>query len=238
MIDKSTGIVINSIKYGDSSKIITAFTKDYGKLAFIAKGARNTKSKFGAALEALTISEFTFYNKVNSDLLLLSNADIIKSNVKLIKDNGKLLTGLMTAEAVNNTQEKRNINSTLYQLFEDLIYKLNDCQNEPFHLFNLFMFNLSQIMGFAINRFEILPLNADYFIDLADASISNERPISKDYYKFNYDEITYFYNLFFTENVIEYKLTKSSTQYFYDFWVRFFSFHLERKFSLKSANLL
>jgi len=238
MIEKSQGIVLNSIKYGDSSKIVTVFTKDFGKIAFIAKGARVAKSKFGASLELLTVSEFTFYNKLSSDLLLLSNSDIIKSNIKLTKDSNKLLVGLMIAEVINNTQEKRSINHELFDFSQNLIFQLSDYPSNPFSIFNIFMNGLSSIMGFGLIWDNYQVDNIDAAISMENGSVIYGNYMNKNIYKFSNEEINYFYNLINSEIVNDFEFNKKAIIHFYDFWVQYFSFHLERKFVLKSAALL
>jgi len=238
MIEKSQGIVLNSIKYGDSSKIVTVFTKDFGKIAFIAKGARAAKSKFGASLELLTVSEFTFYNKLSIDLLLLSNSDIIKSNIKLTKDSNILLVGLMIAEVINNTQEKRSINHELFDFSQNLIFQLSDYQFNPFSIFNIFMNGLSSMMGFGLIWDNYQSNNNDAAISLENGSIIYDKYMNKNIYKFSNEEINYFYNLINSEIVNDFEFNKKAIIHFYDFWVQYFSFHLERKFVLKSAALL
>ena len=238
MIEKSRGIILNSIKYGDSSKIVTVFTREFGKLAFIAKGARTAKSKFGASLELLTISEFTFYNKINSDLLILSNSDIIKSSAKISKDSNQLLIGLMIAEVINNSQEKRNINSDLYDFAQQIILELYNMNESPFHLFNKFMYGLSTLMGFALYLDNFGEHSGEIAINLENGNLISENTLGKNNFKFRNEEISYFYSLVKDENYTDFILDKKSINHFYDFWVQYFSFHLERKFVLKSAVFL
>ncbi|MBI5464877.1 MAG: recombination protein O N-terminal domain-containing protein, partial [Ignavibacteriales bacterium] len=43
MIVKTDAVVIKSMKYSDTSKIVALYTKEFGKLSVIAKGARANK---------------------------------------------------------------------------------------------------------------------------------------------------------------------------------------------------
>lgn len=238
MIEKSEGIVLNSIKYGDSSKIITVFTKDFGKLSFIAKGARTPKSKFGASLEILTLSEFTFYYKSNSDLFLLSNSDIIKSNGKLNSNSEGLLMGIMIAEIINNTQEKGHQNIELFEFSINLISELHNNLKYPFNVFNKFMFGLSEIMGFALNNNEIDINLKEAAINFESGCFVSNNLLQKNNFRLNNEEIIYFDKLISGDNIFDFEIDKKSVFHFYDFWTRYFSFHLERKFVLKSAAML
>ncbi|MCB0821025.1 MAG: recombination protein O N-terminal domain-containing protein, partial [Bacteroidetes bacterium] len=56
------------MNYLESSKIIYSYTREFGKQTLVAKGARRTKSKFGASLELGSIVELKYYKKSNKDL--------------------------------------------------------------------------------------------------------------------------------------------------------------------------
>lgn len=48
---KTEAVVLRSIRFGEADRILHLYTPDDGKLGAIAKGARRTKSRFGARLE-------------------------------------------------------------------------------------------------------------------------------------------------------------------------------------------
>ncbi len=51
-IVKTEAFVLRSFRYGETSKIVTLFTRDFGKMNAIVKGARNYKSKICGTLES------------------------------------------------------------------------------------------------------------------------------------------------------------------------------------------
>ena len=71
MIVKTDAIVLKSMRFRETSKIVTFYTRRYGKIAAVAKGARETKNKFGAALEPMTGVNLVFYKKEQRDLQLV-----------------------------------------------------------------------------------------------------------------------------------------------------------------------
>src|ERR1700760_2080990 len=48
---KTEAIVLRSIRYGEADRIIHVSTRQHGRLNAIAKGARRSRSRFGARLE-------------------------------------------------------------------------------------------------------------------------------------------------------------------------------------------
>ena len=85
-IDKSEGVVLKKIKWSESSQIVTVYSKDYGKLKLVAKGALRPKSRFFGGLELFGIIEFVFYKKEKAELYILSSSDLVKTFPKISSD--------------------------------------------------------------------------------------------------------------------------------------------------------
>lgn len=58
MLQKSEGIVIRTVDYGETNKIITLFTRDSGKIALFASGAKKTRSRLSAVTQLFTYGHF------------------------------------------------------------------------------------------------------------------------------------------------------------------------------------
>jgi DNA repair protein RecO (recombination protein O) len=78
-IVSTEAFVLRSYKLAENDKIIVMFTRDFGKLRLVAKGARKVKSRFGAALENFAHVRIIFHHKENRELLMLDRAEIIYS---------------------------------------------------------------------------------------------------------------------------------------------------------------
>jgi DNA repair protein RecO (recombination protein O) len=76
---KTRAICLASKRVRETSKIVTLFTEKYGRLSLLAKGARNPKSKFGAALEIFTLSEIIFYKSEPKSTYTISETALIES---------------------------------------------------------------------------------------------------------------------------------------------------------------
>ncbi len=64
MVDKTTGIVLNHIKYTDNGIVIQVFTREFGRQSFLVKGIRNRKSgKHAVLFRPLTLLEMVIYYK-------------------------------------------------------------------------------------------------------------------------------------------------------------------------------
>ncbi|HKQ18765.1 MAG TPA: DNA repair protein RecO [Candidatus Eisenbacteria bacterium] len=76
-IVETEALVLRSHRLGETSLIVTLYTRDYGLLRCVAKGARGGKSRFGASLEPGVRVSAVIYRKMSRDLQLLSKADIL-----------------------------------------------------------------------------------------------------------------------------------------------------------------
>lgn len=68
---ETEALVLRNLRFGETSRIVTLFTLELGKLGAIAKGARDPKSAFGASLELCLRSGFVIYFRSGRDLQLL-----------------------------------------------------------------------------------------------------------------------------------------------------------------------
>jgi len=83
MINKTKGLVLNYIKYGDSSIICKIFTNSFGLQSYIINGIRNSKTKNIALYQPLNILNMVVYHKNNSGIQRIKEAklDVIYSSI-------------------------------------------------------------------------------------------------------------------------------------------------------------
>ena len=111
---KTEGVIIRSVDFRESSKIITCYTRDYGKIALIAKGAKRQKSRLGGALDLLNQVAIVFYKKETRDVQTLSHAEILHSFPVEQGDLQRLSLALAVAEFLDRAEEKEHPNERLY----------------------------------------------------------------------------------------------------------------------------
>jgi DNA repair protein RecO (recombination protein O) len=151
MIVSSEAIVLKSMKYGDTSRIVTIYTRDFGKQSIIAKGARGKRSKFGSALEPMSHSHFVFYRKENRDLQLVSQADLITRYRFLIEDSARCVYGFLVIEYVNAIVQPDEAQPALFDLVRTALEQLDAAERNPENAFLRFLMDFSALLGFAID---------------------------------------------------------------------------------------
>ena len=151
MLVKSEAIILKSMKYGETSKIVTLYSKAYGKLKGITKGARTAKNKFGSALEPLTRSMVLMYKKEHRDLHLISQCDVIESHKNLSEDLDCLTTALAIIELVHHVSHDEESNPVLFDLLSDILRALNSRPKNYSSYFHAFRLRLASIFGYEPN---------------------------------------------------------------------------------------
>ena len=124
----SEGIVLKVHALGDTSRIVTAYTRDHGLRKFVAKGARKTPSRFGFALEPLSRSRFVFYLKPDRDLHLLSQAEVLDPLGSRLADLTRLAHAQASLELVDRLVWGEEPHESLYDL---LVATLAGCAEAP-----------------------------------------------------------------------------------------------------------
>ncbi|MEI7861860.1 MAG: DNA repair protein RecO [Planctomycetota bacterium] len=74
--DKTPAIVIRTVPFGETSCVVTLYTREFGKLRALAKGAWRPKSAFDGALDLLSICQVLVLRKVSGGLDLLTEAHL------------------------------------------------------------------------------------------------------------------------------------------------------------------
>ena len=90
-IRQTEAFLIRTYPLSESSMICVFYTKDFGKVRAVARGVRNTKSKFRGQLDLLNRGELIYNEKANRELQSVREFDLI-DNFDRIKANFNLFT--------------------------------------------------------------------------------------------------------------------------------------------------
>jgi DNA repair protein RecO (recombination protein O) len=149
MITKTEAVVLKSMNYRDSSKIVTFYTRRFGKVKCIAKGARQLKSKFGAGLEPITNVSLVLYKKEHRDLQLVSQCDAIKTYNSIHGELERMAVALAVLELVNHLVHDEEGNDALYDLLVKTLDEIERARKNFLNLFFAFEIRCASLFGFS-----------------------------------------------------------------------------------------
>lgn len=140
----TNAIVIRSLNYGESDKIVTFFTQDFGKLKGIAKGARRSRKRFQNVLGLFSHLCLNFFDKEGMGLVRAESCDILHSFPKMKEDLRKILYGNYYLELVNEMAGERERNREAFELLLSFLSNLEEreAQEEQLRLFEIRMLSL------------------------------------------------------------------------------------------------
>lgn len=115
-LGKSTAVVIGSFSLGESDRIVSFFSRDFGKVRGVARAARRMRSRFGSALELLTLGELVFFDAGRSDLVQVDHFDIVYPFERIRGDLEQLGQAAWMVECVARLTADRDPNATVYAL--------------------------------------------------------------------------------------------------------------------------
>jgi len=112
---KTEGIVIKATNLREADKIVTFFSKEYGKIQGIARGIRKIKSKYSGKLELFNCVHVIFFQKTAASqgsgrrdshpLLRITQVDVIEVFPQLHRDFNKIIGASYIAEFLNRLFE-------------------------------------------------------------------------------------------------------------------------------------
>lgn len=115
MLERVEAIVIKTVDYGETNKIITLYTKERGKIAAMARGAKKPRSQFAAVTQPFIHGSYVIYK--GTGLGSLNQGDPIKSFRKIREDLINASYAMYMAELVDKLTEENKHYMWLFDWF-------------------------------------------------------------------------------------------------------------------------
>jgi DNA repair protein RecO (recombination protein O) len=112
---QTDAIVLRSIRYGEADRILHMYTFDRGRLSAIAKGARRTRSRFGARLEPFFQVRLSLHEG-RGDLYTVTGADTIDARKGLRESAAALDAAARACDAVSRLFETSDPHPEVFTL--------------------------------------------------------------------------------------------------------------------------
>ena len=146
----TNAVVIRTLDYGESDKIVTFFTKDFGKIKGIAKGARRSKKRFQNALDLFSHLRLIFFDREGMGLVRAEGCDILNSFPKIREGLKKIFYGNYFLELVNEMAWEREANREAFDLLLSFLSILDEMEAEEERL-RVFEIRMLSLFGYQPN---------------------------------------------------------------------------------------
>jgi DNA repair protein RecO (recombination protein O) len=127
----SAAIVLRARSFGESDKIVSFLTRDFGKISGIAKGALKSKRRFVASLEPFTHVRLAFRTRRHDELCFIESADIVRGARRLAFDLDRYAYSTYVVELVDSMVEGQEAEAAVFELVEHTLERLDSDPDPP-----------------------------------------------------------------------------------------------------------
>lgn len=173
MTHKTKGIVLRSIKYGETSLVVTIFTELFGIQTYMVNGVRTSKRSSSKAnhFQPTAILDLVVYHSDNKTMQRIKEFSWAVLYTKLLSDVIKNSIASFMAELIHKCLKQPEPNTDLYNFCEESFLQLDHANKIVAANFALFFtLHLTHFFGFRMtDNFNIdnmvLDLQEGNFID-------------------------------------------------------------------------
>lgn len=235
MLQQTRSIVLRTVRYGESSLIVTLFTEHFGVQSYLAQGVRKSKKNSTGLLQPSLLLDIETDHKPNKNLQRLRSfhpafiyktlqEEVIKNSVALF--SAELLLKILPEHAP--MQELFDFSAQYFQLLDESATQ--EIANYPL----FFLIKTGAILGYHIkgNYSEVTP-----FLDAQEGSFTAKEnglhPLTQADTARLYELLRKEHSDFFS-----YRLSSTSRNALIDWYLEFLRFHSQHLGQLKSLEII
>ena len=137
--------ILHHRPYRETSVIFDLMTENHGRIAVIARGVRQARSKWKSLLQSFTPLLISFQGR--GELQFLNQAESAGLPIRL--HGAALLSGLYLNEILTRLLQKHDPHPGLYTIYEKTLLELQGCELDPKHL-RLFEKKMLEELGYGL----------------------------------------------------------------------------------------
>ena len=235
MLAKTHALVLGSVKYGDNSLIVKAYTKEDGIKTFIVGSIHSKKGVIKPAMiQVMSQLDLVYYAKGKGELKRIKEASMAHHYNELWFDPIKSSLAMFLAEILAHVLKEEEANPNLFDFISEAFIEL-DQLNEGvgnFHLF--FLLRLSGFLGFAPQ----MPLKGQEYFDLQSGVYSSGN--LEHYHYLNKEESKLWLQMQEAEkaNSLKMGIAKSGRAQLLEFMLNYYRLHITDFGQLRSLDVL
>ena len=144
---KTSAIILHSRKWGEADRIVTCYTRHFGKIRAIARGARRMKSRLGGSLEPFVLCQLDLFEKAGDSLYRVSQVAMQESFSKFRGDLTLMTAAARMVNLVAAISAERDADSSMFEALEQGLRQLL-VSSDPALTVLLFQIRMLGLTGF------------------------------------------------------------------------------------------
>lgn len=190
-IHHTKGIVLRSVKYGETSVIVTIYTELFGVQSYIVNGVRSSSKKgSGKAnmFQPASLLDMQVYHNDLKNLQRIKEFSWAFMYQHIFFDVMKNAAALFMVELLQKTLKQPEANPDLYHFIEDAFLHLDEAKGQAIANFPLFFaLHLATMYGFRLND-DFTPDTP--YLDLQEGEFTKDHPVHPHFLDMPYSYIT------------------------------------------------
>jgi DNA repair protein RecO (recombination protein O) len=114
--EKTQALVIRLVDFSETSRVVTFYTREFGKLGAMAKGGRRLRGPFAGALDLLSVCRIVLIRKYSDSLDLLTEAELVKGFAPQRNNLQVLYAGYYVAELLQELTHDDDPHTHLFDI--------------------------------------------------------------------------------------------------------------------------
>lgn len=127
--EKTEGMVLRIVEFSETSCVVWWFTRDFGRINTLAKGAYRRRSPYEGAIDLLAISRLVFLSKSSEGLELLTEARLEHSFRAGRHSLNRLLCGYHVVELVTRWFDSHDPHPSFYDSMREAVRSIDQNGN-------------------------------------------------------------------------------------------------------------
>lgn len=238
MIYSTKGIVLRTIKYGETSVIASVFTELFGIQSYLVNGVR-TGGKSGRAhfFQPSSILEMEVYHNELKNLQRIKDLKWSVLYKNILSDVTKNSVALFMVELLQKSLKQPETNENLFHFCEDAFIRLDTAENDITANFPIyFSMQVAQISGFSLQNNYSEKRN---LFNLQEGNFSIENPLEVNQIT---PEISFYISellkAIHPNDLSEIKLNGKTRNAILKIMESFYAWHIPEFGSMKTLNIL
>ncbi|MGG5255013.1 DNA repair protein RecO [Neobacillus sp. SM06] len=144
MLQKCEGIVIRTTDYGETNKVVTLYTREWGKIGVMARGAKKPNSRLSAISQLFTHGNYLV--QTGSGLGSLQQGEMITSMRSIREDIFLTAYSSYIVELLEKSVEDKKPNPYLFELLYQTLHYVNEGYDYDV-MMNIFEMKMLNVLG-------------------------------------------------------------------------------------------
>lgn len=240
MLHKTRGIILHTVKYGETSLIATIYTELFGIQSYMVKGVRQSTKKTSAKatmFQPAALLDMIVYHNELKHLQIIKEFKWYYLYQELYRDIIKNCVALFIIELVTKSIKRPESNASLFTFIEDHLLQLDTTDAATTANFPLyFALQFAHHLGFGVE--DHTNLNKAIF-DIREGVFTNEIPLHSSYLNGHLAEVTA--KLLAVKQInhlSQIKLNKQQRQQLLQAYEQFYLYHIADFGNMKTLSVL